>query len=153
MDYKMIKKRLTALAKTIERNAPDSEAYQNAAQESSDLLFENISIKEFAFVGEHYDGELTLELQAKMIAAAMDGKPLTDVILLDANATAAYNIRRSRQNQNISQIELAKKAGLTQSQVAKIENAQMNITVNILQNIIDVLGEEFTIVPHTVGLA
>ncbi|QBO35663.1 XRE family transcriptional regulator [Periweissella cryptocerci] len=147
MDYKLVEKKLAELNYIISISEPDSDAFQDASQKMDEILFENINIREFSFIGKHIDGEITLEMEAKMIVAAAEGKPLTAVVPLSANDEAAYKIRRARIAQNISQVELAQKAGMTQSQIAKVENAQMNLTLDVVQRIMSVLGDTFLIKP------
>ena len=47
----------------------------------------------------------------------------------------AYQILQLRKKQGISQTELAKKIGTTQSNVARIEAGQQNVTTETLQKI------------------
>ncbi|MDR3190097.1 MAG: helix-turn-helix domain-containing protein [Lactobacillaceae bacterium] len=147
MDYKKIEVRLRELEKIIENNRPDTDASQDASDEIDNILFENMTIKDFVFIGEHLNKKMTIEDQAKMVAAAAEGLPLTDAVAVSTAAEIAYLMRRARLAQNISQTELAKSIGVTQGQIAKIENAQANVSIETLQRIATVLGESFLIRP------
>lgn len=47
----------------------------------------------------------------------------------------AYKILKLRKQKRISQIELAKKIGTTQSNIARVESGKQNLTINLLQKI------------------
>ena len=52
----------------------------------------------------------------------------------------ARNVRRLRNQRQLNQEELADAAYLTQPQVSKIESAQLNIRLDILQRLASALG-------------
>jgi transcriptional regulator with XRE-family HTH domain len=59
-------------------------------------------------------------------------------------------IIKTRKVQKISQIALAKKAGVTQSRIAQIESGvgTSKITFDVLLNILNILGYDFKILPR-----
>ncbi|MDR3240856.1 MAG: helix-turn-helix domain-containing protein [Lactobacillaceae bacterium] len=153
MEYEQIKERLLQIEKIINENSPDTQIVWDASKEFDEIVFANITIREFAFIIEHVEPELNNDKVAQMVVAAAEGRPLTDVIQLSAGAEAAYKISHLRKAQKISQVELAKEIGVTQGTVAKIENVQIPLTVDVLQRIMTVLGEAFTIKPLQNNLA
>jgi transcriptional regulator with XRE-family HTH domain len=50
-----------------------------------------------------------------------------------------------REEEGLSQRELAKKVGKPQSTIARIENGSMNVTFNTLIEIVQALGKKMTI--------
>lgn len=57
----------------------------------------------------------------------------------------AYQILQLRKKKKMSQAELAKKIGTTQSNVARIESGQQNFTVSLLNKIAHALGRNLSI--------
>ena len=62
-----------------------------------------------------------------------------------AKVKFAYEMMQLRKKQRISQAELAKKLGTTQSVVARMEAGQQNFTLDTLQKIASVLGRSLKI--------
>lgn len=84
---------------------------------------------------------------ADLIIAGRNNQPLNEAITLPAEADAAYTIRMERQNHHLTQQELAKRIGITQGQLAKIENGQQNANLNLLQRAMSVFGEPYVVKP------
>ena len=57
----------------------------------------------------------------------------------------SYQILQLRKKKKMSQAQLAKKIGTTQSNVARIEGGQQNFTVGLLDKIAHALGKNLTI--------
>lgn len=54
--------------------------------------------------------------------------------------TIAFNIKRLRTTQNISQEELAYRCGLSKNYFSDVERGTRNITINVLQKLIEGLN-------------
>jgi len=57
----------------------------------------------------------------------------------------AYMILQFRKRKNLSQLELAKKIGTSQSNVARMESGEQNFTINTLQKISSVFKRNLKI--------
>ena len=57
----------------------------------------------------------------------------------------AYEIVRLRKRSNITQAQLAKKIGTTQSNIARMEKGQQNFTVSTLDKVAGVFGKKLEI--------
>ncbi|MCK5511039.1 helix-turn-helix transcriptional regulator [Candidatus Parcubacteria bacterium] len=57
----------------------------------------------------------------------------------------AYQIIQLRKKQKITQLELAKKIGTTQSNIARMESGKQNFTVDILSKVAQALNKELKI--------
>lgn len=57
----------------------------------------------------------------------------------------AYQILQLRKKSNISQKELAKKIGTTQSNVARMEGGRQNFTINTLEKIAETFSKNLNI--------
>lgn len=57
----------------------------------------------------------------------------------------AYQILQLRKQKKMSQVELAKRIGITQSNLARIEAGRQNFTTNTLQKIAKALGRDLKI--------
>lgn len=62
-----------------------------------------------------------------------------------AKVKFAYQMMQLRKKQRISQAQLAKKLGTTQSVVARMEAGQQNLTLDTLQKIASVFGRNLRI--------
>ncbi|MDD3102117.1 MAG: helix-turn-helix transcriptional regulator [Patescibacteria group bacterium] len=58
----------------------------------------------------------------------------------------AYQILQLRKQRGISQAELAKKIGTKQSNIARMETGQQNLTISMLQEVAKALNRDFKIV-------
>ena len=58
----------------------------------------------------------------------------------------AYQILQLRKKKHISQAQLAKKIGTKQSNVARIESGQQNLSIDTLEKIAGALGSDLKIV-------
>ncbi|MDR3189723.1 MAG: helix-turn-helix domain-containing protein [Lactobacillaceae bacterium] len=145
MKYEEVKNRLEQLELITQQNNPSSDEFQNASAEIFAILLKDMNIREFEFMGRHMGRRMTIDDEARLVVAAAEGRPLTDAIPLSVNADVAYKIKRSRLNHGLSQQELGNLVGMTQAQIAKIENDQTNINLEMLNKIIDVLGGKMEI--------
>ncbi|OGF19743.1 hypothetical protein A3D54_02180 [Candidatus Falkowbacteria bacterium RIFCSPHIGHO2_02_FULL_45_15] len=57
----------------------------------------------------------------------------------------SYQLLQLRKQQKLSQAQLAKKIGTTQSNVARMEAGRQNFTIDILQKVASALGKELKI--------
>lgn len=57
----------------------------------------------------------------------------------------AYKIVQLRKKANITQAQLAKKIGTTQSNIARMEKGQQNFTINLLDRLAGVFGKSLEI--------
>lgn len=108
-------------------------------------MFGNISIKEAHFLAQALGRPLTSEETAAVILAAESHEPLNHAIKLPVEADAAYTIRDERNRMGMTQVELARRIGLTQSQLAKIETGHAAISLVTLQRAMKVLGKTFVV--------
>jgi DNA-binding XRE family transcriptional regulator len=144
MEVEVIRQKLLDLDRVLDENKVDSEAYMDAVDARNALLFHDMTLREFYFIGKHMQRPITIDDEAKLIVAA-HGNRLADEADIPASAKAALLIKRARHEKGMSQTELAGQVGLTQSQVAKIENVNIGIDVDLLQKILTVLGQSFVI--------
>lgn len=75
---------------------------------------------------------------------APDGKKLAWVPVR-AGLAVAMNIRWARQDAGLTQTELGKRAGVTQQQVAKVEDPDQNPSIETLEKIARALGCELNV--------
>lgn len=57
----------------------------------------------------------------------------------------AYRIAKLRKEKKMSQIELAKKIGTTQSNVARMERGQQNFTISMLSKVAGIFNKDLKI--------
>ncbi|MFA6194277.1 MAG: helix-turn-helix transcriptional regulator [Patescibacteria group bacterium] len=57
----------------------------------------------------------------------------------------AYNIIQLRKAKKMSQLELARKIGTTQSNIARIEGGRQNFTINLLQKVAEALDSNLKV--------
>lgn len=57
----------------------------------------------------------------------------------------AYQIAKLRKEKRMSQVELAKRIGTTQSNVARMESGQQNFTVSILSKVAGIFNKDLKI--------
>lgn len=149
MNKNEILKKLTSLNQIIANDPVDSKSYQDASQEISEMLFDHVNIRDVDFIVKSLGRELTNEEVADLIIAGQNNQPLNKAISLPTEADAAYTIRWQRQQHHITQKQLAKEIGVTQGQLAKIENGQQNASLNLLQRVMNAFNESYTIKPTT----
>ena len=58
-------------------------------------------------------------------------------------------LQEARTNQRLSQRELGQRSGLTQAQISRIENGEVDLRLSSLIALIDVLGLELILTPDT----
>ena len=61
------------------------------------------------------------------------------------NVVLGYKIREFRRNADLSQVELAKKAGIDQSDLSKIEKGLANPTIKQMSRVLAVLNQKISI--------
>ena len=61
------------------------------------------------------------------------------------NVVLGYKIRELRRNADLSQVELAKKAGIDQSDLSKIEKGLANPTIKQMSRVLAVLNQKISI--------
>ena len=61
------------------------------------------------------------------------------------NVVLGYKIRELRRNADLSQVELAKKAGIDQSDLSKIEKGLANPSIKQITRVLSVLNQKITI--------
>ena len=90
--------------------------------------------------------EMNIVDEAKMIIAVQNHRPLTDVIKIPLEAKIVYLIKYYHKQQKLSQIQLVELSGMSQSQIAKIENMKQGLNVTDVDIIFRVLGIKIEIV-------
>lgn len=141
MDYKTVLAQLNEYRAIMDSHAIDTDAYQEANKAYTDLLFGNgLGMRGFAFLKENATRDLTVEDEARIIVGQANGNDLSEVIPLTAEAQLAYAIKRHRQAKNMTQIDLAKAVGMTQGQIARIENAQADTPFSKAKRLLEVVG-------------
>ncbi|KRL20326.1 helix-turn-helix transcriptional regulator [Lentilactobacillus kisonensis] len=125
----------------------DSKQYQNASDKLSRLLLDAVNIRDVSFIVKALGRKLSDDELANLIIAGRNGQPLNESVTLPAEADAAYTLRIERQKRHLTQQELASKIGITQGQLAKIENGQQNANLNLLQRAMSVFGEPYIVKP------
>lgn len=148
MDVTQVTAKLTAMNQTLATNAVDSPLFQQTGKAMDQMLYQNMSIKEYTFIGQHLGRPMTVTDEAKLIVAAANGESLPDAVGLPASAKAAFLVRHGRQQAGMSQEDLAVAVGMSQSQIARIENVTSGINLDLLQRVLNVLGETFIMTPN-----
>lgn len=57
-------------------------------------------------------------------------------------------LRKTRTGQGLSQRELGQRSGLTQAQISRIENGEVDLRLSSLLALVDVLGLDLTLTPR-----
>lgn len=57
----------------------------------------------------------------------------------------ALQIAETRKKKNITQVQLAKRVGMAQSQIARIESGNANVTVGTLNRVVNALNLRITV--------
>ncbi|MDT3392382.1 MAG: helix-turn-helix domain-containing protein, partial [Bacillota bacterium] len=78
--------------------------------------------------------------EARLITAAAQGKMLSQVVDLNEDAQIAYQLRWLRKKKQLTQTEVAAQVGMTQSQLAKIERAQVEVSLPRLRRLLQAVG-------------
>ncbi|ORI78170.1 helix-turn-helix domain-containing protein [Leuconostoc mesenteroides] len=141
MDYKKTLAKLNELKQVMENNADSTVAYHKAGQEYDTILFENMSFREYTFLVKNMTHEITTEDDAKLVVASAENQNLSEVVELTDTAQLAYVIKWYRQKNNMTQIDVAIKTGLSQSQIAKVENAKMDIPYSGASKLLKAVGK------------
>ncbi|APE77576.1 hypothetical protein ARA02_09570 (plasmid) [Leuconostoc mesenteroides subsp. jonggajibkimchii] len=145
MDYKSILAKLSELKQIMENNADGTVAYHKAGQEYDAILFENMTFREYTFIVQHMTHEVTTEDDVKLIIAAANNKRLSDVVELTPSAQLAYTVKWHRQEQKLTQVEIAKITGMSQSQIAKVETANMDIGFSGAAKVLKAVGAKISL--------
>ncbi len=136
---------LDHLNTVIENYRADSAAISRLLRELSELVNGTIGIRELSFISQAIGRSLTNSELADLILAAQANKPLNEVLQLPAEADAAYTIKYQRRQAGMTQVELARKIGIEQSQLAKIENGSLKVSLNLLQKAMTVFGRSYIV--------
>lgn len=148
MDITAVQKRLDELDQIMATHTIDSPAFSDAAHEQSALMFRDIPIRETQIIARNMSTNFSNELMAKMIVAAHDGKPLSDVLDMPIGVKVGYLVRWGRRQKDLSQAQLAEQLDMTQSQIAKIESAANGVTAEVMGKLAKALDVTFTITPN-----
>lgn len=65
---------------------------------------------------------------------------LSQVVDLNEDAQIAYQLRWLRKKKQLTQTEVAAQVGMTQSQIAKIERAQVEVSLPRLRRLLQAVG-------------
>jgi DNA-binding XRE family transcriptional regulator len=137
--------KLADLNAVIDKQPRDTAEFHEASTEMSRLTFGTIGMREVAFIVDALGRPLTNPELADLIIASEAHRPLNTVISLPAEADAAYTIKYRRKQAGMTQVDLAKKIGIEQSQLAKIENGQLRVCLNLLQRAMTVFGTSYVV--------
>lgn len=137
--------KLADLNAVIDKQPRDTAEFHEASKEMSRLTFGTIGMREVAFIVDALGRPLTNPELADLIIASEAHRPLNSVISLPAEADAAYTIKYRRKQAGMTQVDLAKKIGIEQSQLAKIENGQLRVGLNLLQRAMTVFGTSYIV--------
>lgn len=139
--YENVYSQLVAFENVYTTSRPDAPDWFDAIKQESELIYQHIPFREWAMLWHYAEEEATLEKQAELIVAAAQGRNLTEVLKLSPLAEAAYNIKYYREKEQLTQLELANKVGITQSYVAKIEKGDADITISLFAKIREALNQ------------
>ena len=67
---------------------------------------------------------------------------------ISARTLVAYNIRRLRESQKISQERLADLSGLHRTYISSVERGERNVTIDTMERLAKALGVEISIFFH-----
>lgn len=99
-----------------------------------------MTLREYEFITQNVTHELNLADEARLITAAAQGKMLSQVVDLNEDAQIAYQLRWLRKKKQLTQTEVAAQVGMTQSQIAKIERAQVEVSLPRLRRLLQAVG-------------
>lgn len=141
MDYKKTLSKLNELKQVMVNNTDNTVAYHKAGQEYDNILFKNMSFREYTFLVQNMTHKPTTEDDAKLVVASSDNKNLSEVVELTDQAQLAYAIKWYRQARKMTQGEVARITGISQSQIAKVESAKTDIPYSGASKILKAVGK------------
>lgn len=141
MDYKKTLSKLNELKQVMFNNTDNTVAYHKAGQEYDNILFKNMSFREYTFLVQNMTHKPTTEDDAKLVVASSDNKNLSEVVELTDQAQLAYAIKWYRQARKMTQGEVARITGISQSQIAKVESAKTDIPYSGASKILKAVGK------------
>lgn len=146
MDYKTVLEQLKNYRRIMDESAIDTNEFHEAGQAYDKLLYGNgLTMRGYLFVAKNVTRDLTVEDDANIIVAQAQGRPLSDVVPFTTEAEFAYLLKWHRQQAKLTQTEVAKAVGMTQAQIARIENAENETTVSRFKKLMDVVGGKMTV--------
>lgn len=140
MNDEKVQALLVQLTTVIENVPADSAEYFQAGRQYQKLLFAHMTLREYEFITQNVTHELNLADEARLITAAAQGKMLSQVVDLNEDAQIAYQLRWLRKKKQLTQTEVAAQVGMTQSQIAKIERAQVEVSLPRLRRLLQAVG-------------
>lgn len=145
MDYETVLAQLKAYKAIMNNPDADRVEFMQAGASYNDLLTKGITAKGYTFLAGNATRELTDEDNARIIVGYANGADLSKIVPLTPQAELAYQIKRHRQENNMTQADVAKAVGMTQGQIANIENAQADTPFSRAKRLLDVVGGKMTL--------
>lgn len=146
MDYKTVLAQLQNYRDIMDTYAIDTNEYSEAGLAYSGMLYGNgLGMRGYAFLVANTTRELTIEDEARVIVAQAQGHPLNEVVPLTTEAEFAYLLKWHRQQAKLTQTDVAKAVGMTQAQIARIENVENETTASRYKQLMDVVGGKFIV--------
>ena len=91
--------------------------------------------------GVYWNDDLDIECDTVYEEGVNVSKEYDDI----DNVVLGYKIRELRRNADLSQVELASKAGIDQSDLSKIEKGLANPSIKQINKVLSVLGQKLTL--------
>ena len=146
LKYDNILKQLKAIIHVIDTKPRDTPEFMHASDAYDDLMFRDMTLREFYFIAKNLDHEITDEEVAKLIVAASERKDLSEVLPINVDAKLAFKFKNLRQRQKMTQEQVAEITGnYTQSQIAKAEAVDLPLTATRWSELFRAIGQTVTI--------
>lgn len=144
--YDEVLKRLRSVVHVIDTKPRDTADFMHASDEFDELLFRDMTIREFHFITRNLGHKITDEEVTKLIVAASEHKDLSEVLPINVDAKLAFKFKNLRQRQKMTQEQVAEITGnYTQSQIAKAEAVDLPLTLTRWSELFRAIGQKVTI--------
>lgn len=130
MDQQTVLTKLQQYHQLLNQTPRGSSEFTKISQASDAFMYRHLKLRDMLFIAKALDFELDPEHTAELIALSYNHADITEVLPLSPEAKLALALRQARQKQHLTQAEVAQKAGLAPSDVAKAEQANSDLSVS-----------------------
>lgn len=130
MDQQTVLTKMQQCHELLNQTPYGSSDFTKISQASDAFMYRHLKLRDMLFIAEALHFELTPEHTAELIALSYNHADITKVLPLSPEAKLALALRQARQKQQLTQTEIAQKADLAPSDVAKAEQASVNLSLS-----------------------